>query len=78
MNITVNSNPDKICKYINKHIKDLHSYDCGAFNIRNEKNGKVVDMEWCDGVSGFVLKDVLDFIKEKGMVTRSELMEFTC
>lgn len=35
-------------------------------------------MEWNDGVSGFVLKDVLNCIKENGTVKRSELMEFTC
>lgn len=67
-----------ICEYINNHIKDLHVDDCGAFQVRDEKIGKVVDMEWNDGVSGFVLKDVLDYIKENGTVKRSELMEFTC
>lgn len=35
-------------------------------------------MEWNDGVSGFVLKDVLNCIQENGTVKRSELMEFTC
>lgn len=69
---------ESLCEYINNHIKDLHVGDCGAFQVRDEKIGKVVDIEWNDGVSGFVLKDVLDYIKENGTVKRSELMEFTC
>ena len=68
----------EICEYLNKHIKGLYSSDGGAFQVRNEKIGDVVDIEWSDGVSGFVLKDVLDFIKKHGSITKSELMEFTC
>lgn len=75
--IVLGNDEEGICEYINSHIEDLHEWDSGAFNIRDEEIGKVVDMEWCDGVSGFVLKDVLDYIKENGMVKRSELMEFT-
>lgn len=68
----------EICEYLNKHIKGLYSSDCGAFQVRKEKIGDVVDIEWSDGVSGFVLKDVLNFINEHGSITKSELMEFTC
>lgn len=76
--IVLGNDEEGICEYINNHIDDLHTDDCGAFQIREEKIGKVIDMEWNDGVSGFVLKDVLDYIKENGTVKRSELMEFTC
>jgi len=76
--IVLGNDEEGICEYINNHIEDLHPGDCGAFQIRDEKIGKVVDMEWSDGVSGFVLKDVLDYIKENGIVKRSELMDFTC
>lgn len=75
--VVLGNGEEGICEYINNHIEDLHIGDCGAFQIRDEKIGKVVDMEWSDGVSGFVLKDVLDYIKENGTVKRSELMEFT-
>lgn len=75
--IVLRNDEEGICEYINNHIEDLHTGDCGAFQIRDEKIGKVVDMEWNDGVSGFVLKDVLDYIKENRTVKRSELMEFT-
>lgn len=75
--IVLGNDEEGICEYINNHIEDLHIGDCGAFQIRDEKIGKVVDMEWSDGVSGFVLKNVLDYIKENGTVKRSELMEFT-
>ena len=75
--VVLGNDEEGICEYINNHIEDLHTGDCGAFQIRDEKIGKVVDMEWNDGVSGFVLKDVLDYIKENGTVKRSELMEFT-
>lgn len=75
--VVLGNDEEGICEYINNHIEDLHIGDCGAFQIRDEKIGKVVDMEWNDGVSGFVLKDVLDYIKENGTVKRSELMEFT-
>lgn len=75
--IVLGDDEEGICEYINNHIEDLQPHDGGAFQIRDEKIGKVVDMEWCDGVSGFVLKDVLDYIEANGMVKRSELMEFT-
>lgn len=75
--VVLGNDEEGICEYINNHIEDLHIGDCGAFQIRDEKIGKVVDMEWSDGVSGFVLKDVLDYIKENRTVKRSELMEFT-
>lgn len=75
--VVLGNDEEGICEYINNHIEDLHTGDCGAFQIREEKIGKVVDVEWNDGVSGFVLKDVLDYIKENGTVKRSELMEFT-
>ena len=67
-----------ICEYLDKHIKGLYSSDCGAFQVRKEKIGDVVDIEWSDSVSGFVLKDVLDFIKKHGSIIKSELMEFIC
>jgi len=75
--VVLGNDEEGICEYINNHIEDLYTGDCGAFQIREEKIGKVVDMEWSDGVSGFVLKDVLDYIKKNGSVTKSELMEFT-
>ena len=71
------SSEKEICEYLNKHIKGLYPTDCGAFQVRKEKIGDVVDIEWSDGVSGFVLKDVLDFINEHGSITKSGLMEFT-
>ena len=72
------SDEKSICEYLNKHIKGLYSSDGGAFQVRKEKIGNVVDIEWSDGVSGFVLKDVLNFINKHGSITKSELMEFTC
>lgn len=75
--VVLGNDEEGICEYINNHIEDLHAGDCGAFQIRDEKIGKVVDMEWSDGVSGFVLKDVLDYVKENRSVTKSELMDFT-
>lgn len=71
------SSEKEICEYLNKHIKDLYPPDCGALQVRKEKIGDVVDIEWSDGVSGFVLKDILNFINEHGSITKSELMEFT-
>lgn len=67
-----------ICEYINNHIDDLHTGDCGAMYIWKGSDGtEVVDIEWNDGFSGFRLKDVLEFIEKNGSVKKSELMEFT-
>lgn len=66
----------KILKYITKHISNLNEYDCGAIHIWKDSNGnKLVDIEWNDGVSAFDLNKVLRLIKEKGSVTKSELVE---
>lgn len=62
--------------YINSRITDLHENDCGAFNIWEDSEGEdLVDIEWADGVSAFNLKKVLDLIKRKGKVTKSELVD---
>ncbi len=63
-------------KYITKHISNLHPTDCGAINIWESDGVKLVDIEWSDGVSAFVLEDVLQLIKEKGSVTKSELIDY--
>lgn len=75
--VILGNDEEGICEYVNIHIEDLRTGDCGAFQIREEKIGKVVDMEWSDGVYRFVLKDVLNYIKERGTVKKSELIEFT-
>lgn len=62
---------------VSKRKFDSNPTDCGAFQVRKEKIGDVVDIEWSDGVSGFVLKDILDFINKHGSITKSELMGFT-
>lgn len=67
----------KALKYITNHITDLSEYDCGALQIwKDNKGNKLVDIEWCDGVSAFYLDKVLNLIKEKGSVTKSELVEY--
>lgn len=43
--VVLGNDEEGICEYINNHIEDLHIGDCGAFQIRDEKIGKVVDME---------------------------------
>ena len=63
-------------KYITKHISNLHPHDCGAINIWESDGVKLVDIEWSDGVSAFNLDKVLNLIKEKGTVTKSELIEY--
>ncbi len=64
-------------KKINKAIVDLSSYDCGAYNIWKNDSGEVlVDIEWADGVSAFNLLKVLGLISLKGIVTKSELVEY--
>lgn len=76
--IVLGNDEEGICEYINIHIEDLHTGDCGAMNIWKSSDGtEVVDIEWNDGFSGFRLKDVMDFIEENGSVTKSELLEFT-
>ena len=66
-----------ILKYITKHIIDLNKHDCGAFHIWKDNEGnKLVDIEWCDGVSAFNLDKVLNLVKKKGNVTKSELVEY--
>ena len=66
----------RILKYITKHIIDLTEWDCGALQIwKDTKGNKLVDIEWCDGVSAFDLHKVLNLIKEKGNVTKSELCD---
>lgn len=69
-------NVNSICHFINNSITDLHKHDCGAFNIWEASKGEVlVDIEWADGVSAFNLKKVLNLIKRKGKVTKSELVD---
>ena len=65
-----------ICKLITNSIKDLHDYDCGAINIwKDSDDTELVDIEWSDGVSAFVLSKVLKLIKEKEKITKSELID---
>ncbi len=67
----------KVLKYITSHITNLNEYDCGALQIwKDSKGNKLVDIEWSDGVSAFDLDKVLNLIKEKGNVTKSELVEY--
>lgn len=67
---------NKIYNHINSHIKDLHKHDCGAFNIWESSSGEtLVDIEWADGVSAFNLFKVMNLIRNKGMVTKAELVE---
>lgn len=66
----------EVLEYITKHITDLTKWDCGALQIWEDSNGnKLVDLEWCDGVSAFYLDKVLNLIKEKGNVTKKELVD---
>jgi hypothetical protein len=58
--------------FINNHIEDLTEWDTGALQVREEN---VVDIEWADGVSAFDLEKVLNLIKEKGNITKSELVD---
>lgn len=63
-------------KHITSHIKDLSDWDCGAIQIWEDDRGtKLVDIEWCDGVSAFKYDKVMALIKRKGMVTKSEIVE---
>lgn len=67
---------EEILKYITKHITDLTEWDCGATHIWKDSNGnKLVDIEWCDGVSAFNFEKVMKLIENKGNVTKSELVE---
>lgn len=67
---------EEILKYITKHITDLTEWDCGATYIWKDSNGnKLVDIEWCDGVSAFNFEKVMKLIENKGNVTKSELVE---
>lgn len=71
---------NEIRSYITERITDLKEYDCGALQVWEDSNGnKLVDIEWCDSVSDFVsafdLAKVLNLIKEKGNVTKSELID---
>ena len=66
-----------ICNLITNSIKDLHAYDCGAIGIwKDSNNTELVDIEWSDGVSAFVLSKVLKLIKEKEKVTKAELVDY--
>lgn len=64
-----------IYSFINSHIKDLASWDIGACHLWKDNRKKLVDIEWADGVSAFDLNKVLNLIKEKGDVTKSELVD---
>lgn len=65
-----------ILKHITESIIDLGEHDCGAIQIwKNDDGKKLVDIEWCDGVSAFDLEKVLNLIKEKGKVKKSEIVE---
>ena len=67
---------EEVLSYITEHITDLKKHDCGALQVWEDSNGnKLVDIEWCDGVSAFDLTKVLNLIKERGNVTKSELVD---
>lgn len=67
----------KILKYITSHIIDLTQWECGALQIwKDSKGNKLVDIEWADGVSAFTFSKVMKLIKEKGSVTKSEIIEY--
>lgn len=67
---------EEILNYITEHITDLKEHDCGALQVwKDSKGNKLVDIEWCDGVSAFDLGKVMSLIKEKGNVTKSELVD---
>jgi hypothetical protein len=61
--------------FINNHIEDLTEWDTGALQVRGENGVDVVDIEWADGVSAFDLDKVLNLIKEKGNIKKSELVD---
>lgn len=62
--------------YIDFHITDLHQNDCGVINFFEDENIKYVDIEWCDGFTAFNLNKVLNLIKEKGKITKDDLIEY--
>lgn len=67
---------EEVLTYITKHITNLSKWDCGALQIWTDSEGnKLVDLEWCDGVSAFNFDKVLNLIKEKGNVTKQELVD---
>lgn len=63
--------------YITNHITDLNKNDCGALQIWKDSNGnKLIDIEWCDGVSAFDFDKVMTLLKERNYVTKKELVEY--
>ena len=57
---------EEILKYITKHITDLTEWDCGALQIwEDSKGNKLVDIEWCDGVSAFDFQKVMKLIESE-------------
>lgn len=67
----------ELLDYITNHITDLDKNDCGALQIRKDDCGnKLVDIEWCDGVSAFDFDKVMALLKEKTYVTKKELIEY--
>jgi len=67
----------ELLDYITNHITDLKNHDCGALQIWKDSNGnKLVDIEWCDGVSAFDFDKVMALLKEKTYVAKKELVEY--
>ena len=77
MGVVLGVGEKEICEYINNHIKDLYPNDCGAFHIWEDNSVKIVDIEWADGFSGFRLDEVMEYLRNKSSVKKSELLEFT-
>ena len=74
--IVLGNDEEGICEYINNHIDDLHTGDCGAMHIwKNENERELVDIEWNDGFCAFDLEKVMSLIEERGTITRYEISE---
>jgi len=67
----------ELLDYITNHITDLEKHDCGALQIYKDDHGKkLVDIEWCDGISAFDFDKVMALLEEKIYVTKKELVEY--
>jgi len=67
----------ELLDYITNHITDLDKNDCGALQIwKDDYGNKLVDIEWCNGVSVFDFDKVMALLEEKTYVTKKELVEY--